>query len=362
MGFVDPGFVPLSENSYFVPLGIGMIFICIIMMFMFLSIVFLDLEHGAIQEVSFGYVYYINTRLQTHTHSHTQSTHRYVLPILIRMIRTGNKVNIKDVPRCPRADNPVLQANRMRELLKTHSAFVSYVYFVWPCMRAGIFLSAMSLGAVFLQAIANRNVVIYLQHRYYNSTTITRDEEVEGYTWSFLVPFLTLCASLFGQHSMMFGKFAARRAYAAFCTLLFEKPSKITTGALGALEEGTVLNMMSVDCLSVANITMFLQFASTAFIMIAASSAQILYELGVIGIPAIALLVVMSFVNKRIGDKAKVLTMKKNQISDKRNVKLNEAISGMRTVKLYAWVCLIYSHLLLTHSLTTPTSHTGKHH
>ena len=45
----------------------------------------------------------------------------------------------------------------------------------------------------------------------------------------------------------------------------------------------------------------------------------------------------MSFVNKRIGDKAKVLTMKKNQVSDKRNVKLNEAISGMRTVKLYAW-------------------------
>ena len=32
-----------------------------------------------------------------------------------------------------------------------------------------------------------------------------------------------------------------------------------------------------------------------------------------------------------------MLTMKKNQVSDKRNVKLNEAISGMRTVKLYAW-------------------------
>ena len=203
--------------------------------------------------------------------------HRYVVPILIRMIRTGKKVNIGDVPSCPRADNPTLQANRMRELLKNHSAFVSYFWFVWPNMRAGIFLSAMSLGAVFVQAIANRNVVIYLQNRYYNSTSITSDDEVEGYAWAFLIPFLTLCASLFGQHSMMFGKFAARRAYAAFCTLLFEKPSQITSGSLSQLEEGTVLNMMSVDCLSVANITMFLQFASTALVMILASSIQIVY-------------------------------------------------------------------------------------
>ena len=43
---------------------------------------------------------------------------------------------------------------------------------------------------------------------------------------------------------------------------------------------------------------------------------------------------------KNCGLKARLKNLnkrKKNQVSDKRNVKLNEAISGMRTVKLYAW-------------------------
>merc|ERR1719473_1350742 len=44
-----------------------------------------------------------------------------------------------------------------------------------------------------------------------------------------------------------------------------------------------------------------------------------------------------SFANKRMGDIVKVETKKKNEASDERNVKLNESLQGMRSLKLYAW-------------------------
>ena len=55
-GFIDPGFVPFSERAYFVPFGIGVIFLCIMMIFMLLSFMYMDLEHGALSDLSFSYV------------------------------------------------------------------------------------------------------------------------------------------------------------------------------------------------------------------------------------------------------------------------------------------------------------------
>ena len=57
-GFIDPGFVPYSEKTYFVPLGIGVIFLCIMMIFMLLSFMYMDLEHGALSDLSFSYVHF----------------------------------------------------------------------------------------------------------------------------------------------------------------------------------------------------------------------------------------------------------------------------------------------------------------
>ena len=74
MGFIDPGFVPLSENAYFVPLGIGVIFLCILMIFMLLSFLYMDLEHGALSDLSFSYVFVLAESQNTHS-KHIDSKH-----------------------------------------------------------------------------------------------------------------------------------------------------------------------------------------------------------------------------------------------------------------------------------------------
>merc|ERR1719331_403331 len=136
---------------------------------------------------------------------------------------------------------------------------------------------------------------------------------------------------------MMFGYHAARRAYAAFSGLVFEKPSLITASALATLEEGQVVNMMSVDCLTIAQVTTFLQFVNFGMFTIMLASTGILLELGVVGLPAIVLLILAAFANKKMGDHVQKIVLRKNNASDQRNVKLNEALQGMRAIKLYAW-------------------------
>ena len=59
---------------------------------------------------------------------------------------------------------------------------------------------------------------------------------------------------------------------------------------------------------------MFLQFVSFGVFCILASSSAIIYQLGLVGVPAILALIAASFANKRIGDKTKTLMFAKNKV------------------------------------------------
>jgi len=260
----------------------------------------------------------------------------YVYPVFRALWSKGVKIGLDDIPLCPAADNPQKQAEKMRAYLRKdngekRSTFMAYCLFIFPLFRIAIFFSVASILLAFVQPYANMKIVEELAKE---------DPEYDSrvaYGWAIGTGLLMMFSTLLGQHSSMWGKFAARRAYAALALLTFIKPSVVTKDSITKVEEGEILNMMSSDCTSVASITVFLVFAFMSFIMIIIAAIQILLEIGVISLPAIFILIVASYVNKRVGDKAKTLTIEKSKVSDRRNIKLNETLQGMRTVKLYAW-------------------------
>ena len=78
--------------------------------------------------------------------------------------------------------------------------------------------------------------------------------ENSAYGWAMFVGLVTVAIQLLNQHAVLLGKIAGRRAFGAFCTLINEKPSIITAGSLAQLKEGKVLNMMSVDGMSICRL------------------------------------------------------------------------------------------------------------
>ena len=58
--------------------------------------------------------------------------------VFFKMLRGGNSISMADIPPCPTADNPAKQADRMRELLRSHTPIMAYIKFIWPCFRVGV--------------------------------------------------------------------------------------------------------------------------------------------------------------------------------------------------------------------------------
>jgi len=260
----------------------------------------------------------------------------YVIPVFWALWRMGVNVSLNEIPLCPEADNPQKQAKKMKALLRKdngekRSTFMAYCLFILPIFRNAILFTFLGTMMIFIQPYANKKIVEELEK-----------EEPEydarvAYAWALSSGLLMFFSNTLGQHSTMQAKFAARRAYAALTLLTFVKPSLLTNASISKLEEGEILNMMSSDCTSVASVTVFLNFAVLSFFFIIIASIQIIDEIGFISLPAILILIAASYLNKRVGDRAKMLTIKKSQVSDKRSIKLNETLQGMRTVKLYAW-------------------------
>jgi len=269
------------------------------------------------------------------------ATWTFTIPFFKKALTKGGKLSPADVPACPAADNPREQAARMRNLLAKHSPVQAYIWFVYPEFLRAFGFTCITLALMFFQIKAVQFVVESLQDiqvadALADSAGVDAASK-RGYMWATLMGLSPIISSMFLQQAMMLGYTAGRRAYAAYTSLLFEKPALVTAGALGQLEEGKIVNMMSADCLLVLNITLFLQFSFFAGTMLIAASALIIYELGYIGVPAIAALICISFVNKRVGTGVQKNMKRKNTSADDRSSQLNETVKGIRTIKLYAW-------------------------
>lgn len=159
-GFADDS-LPMADSPVFVPVGIGMIYLCIAVTYAsFIGLSDLYDDHSALSDLFF----------------------LFVAPVFSKLLSGGVSISRADIPKCPKADDPEIHANRMREYLKSYRAFWAYVAFIWPSMRNGLLLSALGMSAAFVQPIANRQVVRYLQ----DISSGENPSKSEGYAWAIL--------------------------------------------------------------------------------------------------------------------------------------------------------------------------------
>jgi ABC-type multidrug transport system fused ATPase/permease subunit len=258
----------------------------------------------------------------------------FTIPFFRLALELGTELKASDVPACPTSDDQQEAADRLREILTRHdSGRAVYIALVGPLIGGSMFGMLFATVLMFATPMANQKIVELLED-YHSGNEMS---DVDGYMWALIAGGIGIVFSGLMQQAVMAGAHAARRSYASLTTLIFEQPALLTSSALSSLSEGEIINMMSVDCNTVLSVTLFIGFAGFGLITMLVASTLLVMELGVVSLPAIALLLLTSFANKWIGDKAQSHMSEKNKRSGERIVRLNEALQGIRSLKSYGW-------------------------
>jgi ATP-binding cassette subfamily C (CFTR/MRP) protein 1 len=258
------------------------------------------------------------------------------MPFFRMAVFEASNLSPASVPKGPSADAPAHWAAHMKSLMTTKSPVMAYLSFIWPMFRLSYVFGIIACLLMFVTIKVNEGFISQLEAYHAGGQQDDFDWTQSYYYAAVLLSVPTINGCLM-SNSIMQGYTAGRRSYAAYCTLLFQKPAQITAGALSTLEEGTVVNMMAADAHLILNITLFLQFAILLLMMLLISAGMIIADLGYIGVPAVVALIAISFFNKQVGDWVQVRMKNKSQKADKRSSLLNETIKGARTIKLYGW-------------------------
>jgi hypothetical protein len=183
--------------------------------------------------------------------------HTYAIDFFRHAVKLGGSISVDDIPPCPAIDNAKLHTGRMKALLQKHTPIWAYAAFnVSATFLPATIYSMVCIILMVLQPYCNQQIVVVLQkHALGAGYNIS-----EGYMWAILSACFAILSSCAMQAAYQCGYTGARRSFAAYCSLIYEKPSLITESSLHAKHaEGSILNMMSVDGLTITQVTLFSQ-------------------------------------------------------------------------------------------------------
>ena len=140
-------------------------------------------------------------------------------------------------------------------------------------------------------------------------------------------------------------------ANGALNSAVFRKPAAMTTKERAKYTEGQIINFSAVDGQAVLEVSMFLGFYALVPLQLVVCTVLLYLAIGNAFFLGFAILGVNVILVERVGNQVKKLQVAKNKLADQRNVVLNEALQGVRTIKLLAWERAFTDRVLAKRSL-----------
>lgn len=109
---------------------------------------------------------------------------------------------------------------------------------------------------------------------------------------------------------------------------------------------GEIVNLMSVDAQKFMDLTAYLNMIWSAPLQICLSMYFLWQELGPSVLAGLAVMIILIPINGFIANKSKTLQIKQMKNKDERVKLMNEVLSGMKVLKLYAWEPSFEAHVL----------------
>ncbi|XP_077014652.1 ATP-binding cassette sub-family C member 4 [Tamandua tetradactyla] len=130
---------------------------------------------------------------------------------------------------------------------------------------------------------------------------------------------------------------AGMRLRVAMCHMIYQKALRISNMAMGKTTTGQIVNLLSNDVNKFDQVTIFLHFLWAGPLQAIAVTALLWMEIGISCLAGMAVLIILLPLQSCIGKLFSSLRSKTATFTDVRIRTMNEVITGMRIIKMYAW-------------------------
>ncbi|KAM8924619.1 ATP-binding cassette sub-family C member 2 [Pelodytes ibericus] len=143
----------------------------------------------------------------------------------------------------------------------------------------------------------------------------------------------SLCLQQYFQGCFVLGM----RVRTALMAAVYKKALTVSNSVRKESTVGETVNLMSADAQRFMDLTNFIHLLWSSPLQIAISIVFLWQELGVSVLAGLAVMILLIPVNAVLATKSKTLQVKNMKNKDKRMKIMNEILSGMKILKLYAW-------------------------
>lgn len=127
------------------------------------------------------------------------------------------------------------------------------------------------------------------------------------------------------------------RVRTALVSMIYRKALRISNVARKESTVGEIVNLMSVDAQKFVELTAYLNMIWSAPLQIILALYFLWGVLGPSVLAGLAVMIILIPINGFIANKVKILQIKQMKNKDERVKLMNEVLSGIKVLKLYAW-------------------------
>lgn len=164
-----------------------------------------------------------------------------------------------------------------------------------------------------------------------------KQEPWKGIFYAVLLFVSATIQSLFSQQFMNRNVIVSMRIRSALVSLIYKKALVISNTARKGSTVGEIVNLMSVDAQRFGDVGNTINILWSAPLQIGLSTFFLWQELGPSVLAGFAVLLLLFPINGIVANISKKLYMKNMKNKDERVKLMNEILSGVRVLKLYAW-------------------------
>ncbi|XP_022900245.2 multidrug resistance-associated protein 1 isoform X2 [Onthophagus taurus] len=211
---------------------------------------------------------------------------------------------------------------------KQASILPAMVYAFGPPFLFGAFLKLLQDILTFVSPQLLRLLIAFVENK---------EEQWKGYLYAALL-FITA-----GIQTLILAQYFHRmflvgmRIRTALISTIYKKALKMSNIAKKESTVGEIVNLMSVDAQKFIELTAYLNMIWSAPFQIIVALYFLWNILGVSVLAGLAIMIIMIPINGFIADRVKVLQIRQMKYKDERVKLMNEVLSGMKVLKLYAW-------------------------
>ncbi|XP_036105456.1 multidrug resistance-associated protein 4 isoform X7 [Molossus molossus] len=159
----------------------------------------------------------------------------------------------------------------------------------------------------------------------------------EAYIYATVLTTCTLVLAILHHLYFYHVQCAGMRLRVAMCHMIYRKALRLSNVAMGKTTTGQIVNLLSNDVNKFDQVTVFLHFLWAGPMQAIAVTALLWMEIGISCLAGMVVLVILLPLQSCIGKLFSSLRSKTATFTDARIRTMNEVITGIRIIKMYAW-------------------------